>query len=139
MRRTSHALFGVVMACALAACASLGVPTPKTFNEKAAAALTGLTAATNTTTQLLDQRLISSNDANNIAVQLDNMRSGVDIARQLHQSQPAAGEARIETIAVALQALTDYLQTRQKGKPDEANAPPSLEAQRPSGTGADQP
>jgi len=96
----------------LAGCASLGVPAPSTFNEKAAAALATVTGARQTTLTLLQAGKLTPDDAENVNAQADNLRQGIDIARQIHSTNTAAGDDRLTATITALTALNAYLGTR---------------------------
>lgn len=96
----------------LAGCASLGVPTATTFNEKAAGAITTVTGARQTNLTLLQAHKLTPDDAENINAQADNLRKGIDVARSIHDTQPAAGDDKLAATITALTALTAYLEQR---------------------------
>lgn len=95
-----------------AACAALGVPEATTFNQRVAVAQGQVTAARLTAAQLLAAGLISADDAANVQQQADSARAGIDIARSLHASAPAAGEDRLALSITVLQALQAYLSSK---------------------------
>ncbi len=98
----------------LSACASLGLQTPKTFNERLAAGYVSVTAARDTAATLLTAGKITAGDAQNVQQQADNARSGLDIARSVHETNPAAGDDKLTAILAGLNALSAYLIARQK-------------------------
>lgn len=110
-----YAPFYGILLVVLTACATLGVSAPKTFNEKLAAAYTTVTAARDTTATLLTSGKLSAADAQNVQQQLDTARTGLDLARQLHATNPPAGDARLDAIVAGLTALQAYLQSHTKG------------------------
>lgn len=98
----------------LTACQSLGLQTPETFNEKASAAIVSVTAVRKSALTLLQAGVISSDDAQNVQAQADNARTGIDIARTIHATDPAAAENRITAVLVGLNVLSAYLATQEK-------------------------
>lgn len=96
----------------LSGCAQLGVPTPATFNEKAASALTTVTAARQTALTLLQAGKLTPDDSENVNAQADNLRKGIDVARSIHATQPTAGDDKLAATITALTALTAYLEQR---------------------------
>lgn len=96
----------------LAACATLGVPTPQSFNEKEAAAISSVTAIRDTAASLLETGKISAGDAKNIQGQADNAREAIVLADTLHAANPAVGDDRLTAIITGLAAVQTYLATR---------------------------
>lgn len=90
----------------LCACASLGVPQPKTFNERLAAAYSSVTSVRASTTILLNGGVIGSADAVNVQRQADVAREGLDVARTLPAPQ---AETKLEATLLILQAAQSYL------------------------------
>lgn len=99
---------------ALVACQTLGVPNPKTFNERLAAGYTTVTTVRNVATDLLDTRVISVKDAQNVQNQANYAREGLDLAREIHTATPAAAEDKLKTTQAVLRVLQDYLATKRK-------------------------
>ena len=104
-----------VLALLLSGCASLGAPSPETFNERAAVALTAVTTVRETAKSLVTARKISPNDAQNVQETADTIRTGIDVARGIHRLDPKAGETKLASITAGLRALQTYL--AEKGKP----------------------
>lgn len=96
----------------LAACASLGVPTPQTFNEKEAAAIVTLTSIRETATALLRTDKITAADAQNIQNQCDNARAAIVIADGIKATDPSQAENRLTAIIAGLNAISAYLNER---------------------------
>jgi len=115
MRKTSYAAFWAALLVMLTACQTLGVATPQTFNERLAAGYTTVTAARDTTATLLTSGKLSASDAQNTQAQLDNARTGLDLAREIHATNPPAGDAKLDAIVTGLTALQAYLQSRTRG------------------------
>jgi hypothetical protein len=100
----------------VAACAELGLVAPQSFEEKLTAGLASVTAARETTTALLEAKKISSDDAQHIQDQLRNARAGLDIARAMGRTDPAAATAKVTAIHTGLVALQSYLAAREAAK-----------------------
>lgn len=98
----------------LAACAGLGVPTPQTFNEKEAAAISSVTAIRGTALSLLQAGKITAADAGSIQKQADNAREAIVVADQLHAANPNVGDERLTAIITGLSAVQAYLSSRSK-------------------------
>lgn len=109
----------VVIAClalallSLAACAQLGIPQADQFNERVAVGYATVTAVRASATTLLDARKISSADAVNVQQQADTARAGLDIARTLDTTSPAAADAKLQSALTVLTALETYLRSKQ--------------------------
>ncbi len=103
-----------VTAILLVACATLGVPTPESFNERTAFALAQITAVRESAARLVTSGSISAEDAQNIQQQADSARAGVDIAIVIHDTDPAQAENRLKTAQVIVDALRAYLQGQVK-------------------------
>lgn len=111
MKRLTHPLAALALVL-LTACAALGVPTPETFNEREAAAISSVTAARELTTSLLVAGRISPADARNVQQQADNLREGIAVASAIHATDPGAAENRLTAAITALSALNQYLAGR---------------------------
>lgn len=103
--------FAVVL---LTACTALGVPIPQSFNEKSAVAISTVTSIRNTAGSLLISRKISAADAQNIQDQADNARAGIEIAIQIHATDPGTAENRLTAVLVGLNAISEYLAAKGK-------------------------
>lgn len=93
-------------------CASLGVPTPQTFNERAAASISVVTEVRSLALTLLQANKISVQDAENVQKQADNAREGIVLARTLHAQNAASGESKLNAVQTVLTALRGYLATK---------------------------
>ena len=108
------AWLALLLSALVASCATIGEPTPQTFNERLAAGIGTVSAIRSTAASLLNQGKISVEDAKNIQQQSDVVRSGLDVASKIHATDPNAGNARLTAAVTALQALQLYLQSRSK-------------------------
>lgn len=106
-------LAGVAVLGLLGACAFLGVPTAKSFNERLAVGYSTVTTVRQTATTLVQDDVISPNDAANVQQQADNARAGLDIASTLKGVDLEAADARLLASLQILHALEDYLRSRQ--------------------------
>lgn len=107
------ALIGLAL-IAIASCATIGAPTPQTFNERLAAGIATTTAVRQTATALLRDGTIAADDAMNAQAAADASRAGLDVARRLHATDPVAGDARLTAAITGLQAIQSYLASRKK-------------------------
>lgn len=105
----------LLLLAALIGCASLGLPSPESFNERLATGYSTVTETRTTATTLLTAGKITADDAQNIQAQADNARAGLDIARSLSKTDIASANTRLTAITTALTALQAYL-TAQGGK-----------------------
>lgn len=110
--RVRYAPFYGLLLVLLVACAIK----PETFNERLAAGYTTVTGVRNATASLLAANKISAPDAANVQQQADNARTGLDLARQIHATNPSAGDAKLDAAVTALTALEAYLRTRTTGE-----------------------
>jgi ABC-type Fe3+-hydroxamate transport system substrate-binding protein len=105
-------VFALLLLALVTACASMGIPTPETFNERAAAATVTVTGVRSATLDLLKTGRINAADAQNAQDQADIARKGIDVARSIYKTDPAGADARLTATITALQALQTYLRTR---------------------------
>jgi hypothetical protein len=97
-------------------CAQLGLPTAQTFNQKLAVGYGTVTTARNTAATLLTAGKITADDAQNVQNQADNIRAGLDIARQMNKTDPTGAGTKLDATIAALQLLQTYL-TSKGGNP----------------------
>lgn len=97
----------------LAGCQFLGQPTPETFRERAAVALTTVTAVRQTALTLLQAGKITPDDAQSVQGGADQARAGIEVARQIEATNPQAAENRLSAAITGLTALEAYLRSRQ--------------------------
>lgn len=115
MKRLHSQAFALIAITLLTAgCQTIGVPTPSTFNERVAAALTTVTTVRETSTSLLNAGKISSQDHANIEEEADNVRAAITIARSLSSVDATAADAKLQSAQQILLALQSYLREQQK-------------------------
>ena len=95
-----------------AGCAAIGLPTAETFNQKAAVVQGTITTVRQTATVLLNEKKITADDGQNVLVQTDTARAGLDIARSLSKSNPIAADSKLNSVRTVLTALQAYLASR---------------------------
>ncbi len=93
-------------------CAQLGVPSVDTFNQRAAVAISTVTAVRATATTMLQERKITSEDAQNVQDGANTARAGIEVARTLSKVNLAQADNKLTAVSTALQALNAYLATR---------------------------
>lgn len=110
-----YSLFAVaVMAMAINGCAMLGVATPETFNQQLAVGYGAVTQIRETATMLVVSKKLTPFDATNVQASADAARAGLDTARMLHNTDPAAGQAKLNAVRTVLQSLSGYLASLQQ-------------------------
>lgn len=93
-------------------CASLGLPTPTTFNERLAAGYTTVNATVDSARTLLQAGKISASDAENVVKQLDNVVAGLDLARTMNRTDPAGANTKLTVTLQVLTAMQSYLASK---------------------------
>lgn len=102
----------VTVLVAMTACSTLGVPAPKSFNEKLASGYTTVTTVAQATRSLMIGKILTVEDATNVEKQAETAKEGLDVARTLHGTVPAAADQRLAASLVILQTLQKYLDQR---------------------------
>jgi hypothetical protein len=107
----------LLFAATLVGCAALGLPKAETFNQRLAVSISTVAEARNTALVLLKAKKISPDDAQNVQDQANGVRAGLEIARSLARTNPAAAELRLDAARAAIAGLQAYLASREKEKP----------------------
>jgi hypothetical protein len=97
----------------LAACATVGDSTGDTFNQKLAVGYITVSQVRTTATALLAAGKITIADAQNIQVQADAARTGLDIARGFAGADKDVAIGRLQMVTTILSAASAYLASRQ--------------------------
>lgn len=105
---------GLLLA-ACSGCAQLGLATPETFNQKAAVAYATTTQVRATAATLVNAKKLTAEDGKNVQDAADVARAGIETARKVHAVDPSAGNAKLESVRIALQAVQSYLASRGSG------------------------
>jgi hypothetical protein len=101
-----------LLALLLIGCASLGVPTPKTFNQRAAAATASVNAASQTVLTLLQARKITPAESDRYIDRTEDAQRGIDLARSIYPTSPADAQDRLTLVLDVITALTAELERR---------------------------
>lgn len=109
--RSRFLLFVLFM---VASCAQLGLPTAQSFEEKLTAAYATVESVNKTATSLLNDKKITSADAQHILEQTRNARAGLDVARSLRKADPTGADGKLTAMRTALTALQAYLTSKGK-------------------------
>lgn len=105
----------LLLACAsalLTACASLGVQSPTTFNQKAVAAHATVEGVAKTALGLRQAGKLSDADRDNVVATLKSAESGIDLATLVAKNDPAGGMTKLDASIAVLTALQAYLATK---------------------------
>lgn len=105
-------LLVAMAASLLVACSTLGMPAPKSFDDKLAAATKTSTLVLKSTTVLLKAGKISKKDAQNVIEQNDLAMAGVTLAREIKATDPAGAETKLGATLKILTALDAYLTSK---------------------------
>ena len=110
----SMSLMFAILLGTLGGCASVGLPTADSFNERLAVGYASVTTIRQTATALLQAKKISADDGQQVLDQTNNARQGLDIARTLSKTNLAAADGKLTAIRTALNAVQTYLAARQR-------------------------
>lgn len=108
MKRLKLCLAAVALTV-LAACATVGVDAPQTFNQKAAAAQITVTAVRSSALSLLNAGKISVADAKNVQASADAGNAAIDLALLTSASDPTAAGGKLASAIAILTGVQGYL------------------------------
>lgn len=112
-RLLKHPAIPILTALLMIGCASLGLATPKTFEERLAYAYNQHTAALQTITNTTNLRLISSRDAVALLAIADQSRLLLDSSRMAFSGADLqSAEGRLVLATNVLRELENYMVTR---------------------------
>lgn len=101
-----------LMVVLLTACATVGLPTADTFNQKLAVGYGTVTQLRTSAADLLKAGKITKADAQNIQTQADAARAGLDVAQELSAKDMAGANNRLVMVTTILTAAQAYLSSR---------------------------
>lgn len=104
----------VVLSVILAACAQMGMPAADTFNKKEVAAHATVTAIAKGALTLRQAGKLSDADRDNVVATLRTAETGIDLAKMVATTDPVAGMSKLNASVAVLNALQDYLLTKEK-------------------------
>lgn len=87
-------------------------PVPDGPNAKIAAALSSVTTARELLTTAVTADKISAADAENLRMQLNTARSGIDVAQTVFKTDTSGGDARLSAARAAIDGVRAYLITK---------------------------
>lgn len=114
-QRLAALMFMLAFVVGLSACASLGVPTADTVNKKAAEGYITITAAANVVTTARVAGKMSEADRDKTVAALQSFKVALDTVVKSAPTDPAAADAKLRDILLALNALSAGLATQQAG------------------------
>lgn len=112
MRRLKFSILPLALLL-LSGCATLGIPQADTFNKRVLAANALVESAAGTIETLRLAGKISKPDAQEVQDQARNAALAIDVAVDVHATNPAEADTRLDAAVVALRALTAYLESQQ--------------------------
>lgn len=98
----------------LVSCAGLGVPPADTFNKKLLAAYTTVEGVAKSASDLRAAGKLSDADRDNVVTTGKSALAGLDLAKQVYATDPAAGEDKLTATITVLTALQAYLAAKGK-------------------------
>jgi hypothetical protein len=96
----------------LVACSTINLGVPKSFNASLQDGYTAITAIVNTAGTLYAAGKLSDADKANVVSVATEAKNGLDIARQIHTTDPTAGADKLTATIAGLTALQNYLVSR---------------------------
>lgn len=112
MKRLIALLPGLLFAAILMACSTFGVQAPQTFNQRLMAGYTAVEVVATNATQLRAAGKLSDADRENVVATGRTAVAGLDLAAQVHKTNPAAGQEKLTATIAVLTALQAYLATK---------------------------
>ena len=95
-------------------CAALGVKAPATFNERLAAGYVTVEGIAKQAQQLRAAGKLSDSDRANVVATNTQAIAALDLAKQIHATNPQAGTDKLTAAITVLNALSAYLATKEK-------------------------
>ena len=113
MKTQAYRFIPALLLALLTGCAALGVPQADTFNKRVVVANSIVESVATTTATLHAAGKITDEERGSVYQQGTEARAAIELARQLHATDPLAAENRLSTIIVALTALQGRLEAQQ--------------------------
>jgi hypothetical protein len=115
MKRIFQTILAGLALAIVMGCSTFGVQSPTDFNGRLAAGYKTVEGVANTATQLRVAGKLSDADRDNVVATSRTAIAGLDLAGQVHKTNPAAGDQKLTATIAVLTALQTYLAT--KGQP----------------------
>jgi len=93
-------------------CTALGLQAPQTFNERLDAGYQTIATVVSTADALYKAGKITARDARNIETQTDNVREGLDLAREYKAAGNNQADSKLRAAMAVLDALEAYVGTK---------------------------
>jgi outer membrane lipoprotein SlyB len=103
------AIAASLMLALLVGCTTMGVASPDTFKKRQLAGYTTVEGVANTANQLRAAGKLSETDRHNVVTTARTAVAGLDVAGQVHKTDPAGGEKKLAATIAVLTALQTYL------------------------------
>jgi hypothetical protein len=110
--RLLRAIVLALLAVLFAACTTLGIQAPQTFNQRAVAAHNTVTAIATSALTLRTAGKLSDADRDNVVQTLRTAEAGIDLATLTAKTDPTAGADKLSASIAVLTALQTYLATK---------------------------
>jgi hypothetical protein len=117
MKRFAWGWLAIFAFAMLSACASLGVPPADTFAKRLAAGYVTVQTVADSAAKLHAAGRITSDEARHVRSGLQETLAGLDAARAVGATDPAAAQTRLQASIQMLTALQAYLSTKQGTTP----------------------
>jgi hypothetical protein len=114
IRTYSSGLLLALFAVLMSACAQLGVKSPETFNERLAAGYVAVEGVAKQAQALRMAGKLSDSDRANVVATNTQAIAALDLAKQIHATNPQAGTEKLTAAITVLTALSSYLATKEK-------------------------
>jgi hypothetical protein len=96
----------------LIACTALGVKAPETFNERLAVGYVTVEGVAKQAQALRASGKLSDSDRANVVATNASAIAALDLAKQIHATNPQAGAEKLTAAITILNALSAYLATK---------------------------
>lgn len=112
-RSILHSWYALVLCTAflggVGGCAQMGLASPQTFEQKTLVAEASVTEVRRVATTLLNAKAITAADGTNVLATTDTAISGIAVARQMAETNPAGAITKLDAVTLVLKTLNDYL------------------------------
>jgi hypothetical protein len=113
MRHESPTLWlCAVFAMLLSACTALGIQAPETFNQRLAVGYVTVEGVAKQAQALRASGKLSDADRANVVSTNASAIAALDLAKQMHATNPQAGTEKLTAAITVLNALSAYLATK---------------------------
>lgn len=107
-------ILAMAIALSMSACETIGAPAPKSFKQSVPVAVATVTSVRQSATALLQAGKITPKEASNVQLQADNARTAIDLAQQIHATDPAGAQTKLTAALLVLSTLNQFLMEKSK-------------------------